>query len=466
MLNRRQLRGHTKSILCVSSAEYESSDSNSASSEYNRVIVSGSEDCTVRLWDLRVNRAQKCITGCFDGNPVDSVCLHPSHSSKHLLHVGSGSDVYIFDLRKEGILDRQPLAVVNVLPTEAESDVNAIAVHPKGHLLAAASDDGGVHLVDLTAVQQAINDSPPALQLSPAAAAPARTGRLGLTAATEQHGQGQQLLRIQSATRRLNGGHENIASSIAFRPVPTSSDDVVSGGFDCKAILWDHSVGRRKSHADLGGQGGASGLGINPPFVHTLAYSEGGKYLFCGTGDGSISVREASGLGEVASEEGHDSFTSCVHVPHSAHSASNSSSDDLAEAAPASASASRPSTARSGVVAFSGGNDGKINAWHLQEGTGPKPKKRRGKSARAGGGAANRRGQLVNLWALEHGSKINALTTWAGATVRRANQQLSDDDDKEEREGENATVGASSNHSFHLFVADTSKDLSVYTYKA
>ena len=481
MLNRRQLRGHTKSILCLSSAEGSSS---SVGGEYSNVLVSGSEDCTARLWDVRTNRAQKCFTGCFGGNPVDSVCLHPSHGSQHLLHVGSGSDVFIFDLRKDGVLDRQPLAVVDVVPLEAESDINAISIHPKGHLLAAASDDGGVHLVDLAAVHRILGDlpSPPqlplprSLQSAPVAAAPlppTRTGRLGLTAdesepaAIPTRPQPQPQSRITSATRRLSGGHENIASSVAFRPAPTSSDDVVSGGFDCKAILWEHSTGRRKSHALLGGQGGASGLGLNPPFVHALAYTGNGKYLLCGTGDGSVSVREAGGLGQVAAEEGHDSFTSCVHVPYDA-----SLSGELAEAAAASTAAHE-----TGTVAFSGGNDGKINAWRVRESTTTQPRKRRGKNKTAnasGGGDASggRRTQLVNLWALEHGCKINAVTSWAGGSVRGANQTCSesgeddgDCDNKEEERVASSTSSASSScHSFHLFVADTSKDLSVYTY--
>ena len=140
MLQRRQLRGHTKSILCLGASE-----------EGSNLLMSGSEDSTARLWDLRTERAQKCFTGCFSGEPIDSLVLGPP-TQENLVYLGSGGSVYIFDLRKDGILDRHPIAIAGVIPDGEDIDINAIAIHPKGHLLAAASDDGGVHLVDLATI--------------------------------------------------------------------------------------------------------------------------------------------------------------------------------------------------------------------------------------------------------------------------------------------------------------------------
>lgn len=65
MFNRRELKGHKKAVLSVD-ASYEGGGGRS-------LIVSGSEDCTARIWDIRTNRAAKCFAGCFNDNPVDSV---------------------------------------------------------------------------------------------------------------------------------------------------------------------------------------------------------------------------------------------------------------------------------------------------------------------------------------------------------------------------------------------------------
>ena len=65
MFNRRQLRGHKKAVLSLD-ASYEGSGG-------RNLIVSGSEDSTARIWDVRTNRAVKCVAGCFNNNPVDSV---------------------------------------------------------------------------------------------------------------------------------------------------------------------------------------------------------------------------------------------------------------------------------------------------------------------------------------------------------------------------------------------------------
>lgn len=426
-MQRRQLRGHTKSILCIDACE-RSAESN--------VVLTGSEDCTARLWDLRTDRAQKCFAGCFNGEPVDSLSLGPRSIQEHLVYMGSGGNVYIFDLRREGILDRQPIAIAGVIPEGEDTDVNAISVHPKGHRLAVASDDGGVHMVDLASVLANANVA----QL-PGAPPPSP---LRSSQNLDSSQEGVQLPEVNtSATRRLSWGHENIASSVAFRPAPISSDDLISGGFDCELVLWEHSSGRRKTHRSVAGE---ASLGVNPPFVYDSAYACSGRAVICATGDGAVSLWEAGSLLPLARKDAHSSFTSCVHVPTGTNAIDHPSGSGVSVS-----------------VAFSGGNDGKINAWHIQET--PKSSKQKAKNGKkqtgagddvASAGAGNGVGtDLVSLWVLDHGDKVNAIATWAGSRVRRANSTSASTDELHTEDG-----------AFHLFVADTSKDLSVYTYSS
>ncbi len=217
------------------------------------------------------------------------------------------------------------------------------------------------------------------------------------------------------------------------------SGDLVSGGFDCEVVLWEHSTGRRKAHNHLGIDSDGTSMGINPPWIHSLAYACNGRSLLCATGDGGVCLREASTLRLLAREEAHRSFTSCIHVPFDRDCAG-----DVA-----------------GRVAFSGGNDGKVHAWRIQDSAKPaKRKKGKNRNNAAGGGSGSSSGQdLISLWTLDHGEKINAIATWAGSTVRRANVSLGSTDDELDQQAQ-----LDATRSFHLFVCDTSKEVSCYTY--
>jgi WD40 repeat protein len=392
---------------------------------------------------LRTDRAAKCFFGCFNDNPVDSLKLGTGPSQDHLLFAAAGQDVYIFDMRKDGILDRVPLSIASVIPDGEDSDINSIAIHPKGHLLAAASDDGGVHLVDLSSILPipgAPRDSPVNTITN--------SSDTSIINTLQQPPQ-----RISNATRRLENGHDNIASTVAFRPNPISSGDLLSGGFDCELLLWEHTNGKRKSHYHLGNSSN-SPVGLNPPWIHSVAYACGGKKVLAGSGDGSLSIHEAGTLIEIGREEAHrGSFTSCIAVPTSAGTstcASTSATEDDNTAA----------ENLIGRIAFTGGNDGKLHAWKIKESLFvPKASKNKKKSKNksrststgAGAGADDEEdllsGGLESLWTLDHGKKVNAVATWAGASVR----------------GANVTVSSSSNQ-FTLFVGDTTKNVSVSQY--
>lgn len=81
-VQKRTLRGHRQPVLCISHpadhAKYSSSD---AHLHHPSLLLSGSEDGTARLWDLRTRKTAYCIivpTIENEPNDVTAVAFHPS----------------------------------------------------------------------------------------------------------------------------------------------------------------------------------------------------------------------------------------------------------------------------------------------------------------------------------------------------------------------------------------------------
>ena len=418
--------------------------------------VTGSEDCTARIWDLRTDRAQKCFAGCFNNNAVDSV-LFSTKSAGHApaeLLAASGSNVILFDLRKEGIVDRVPRAIVCVkanpgIEDEDGCDINAISIHPKGHTLAAGMDDGSIRVIDLQRVRERSPANAPQPQLLSDC-----VNTLGWNSRGRTH------------------AHSNIVSTVCYRPAPLSSTELISGSFDCCIQLWEQGVGRRKgsyaftSDSQMesvnGGVGKAAadmGPLLNPPFVHACSYACNGRAILCGNGDGALNILHANTLQHVHKVEAHTGFVSSVHVPNSG-GLDNSSTP--------------PEATAIGHIAFTGGNDCIIQAWHIVEASKAKGKKNtEGKNAHAEGPDMS----LHCLWSLQHGHKINALTTLYGASVRPANSAPESvfGDSEQSTQTQCGVAGSESSNKvssratvdldFSLVVADVTCDLSVYSYQ-
>ena len=157
-------------------------------------------------------------------------------------------------------------------------EVNSIAVNVKGTMLAAADDAGQVAVVDLA---------------------------------------------THSLMRMPRSGHANVASSVTFRDHRLW--EVVSGGLDAVAVLWDFASGRQLKRwefgvlmfllllcqqvlgtighrltgmAYAGREGGGENQMFNPPLVHCVATPHNAEHPFTrlvatARGDGAIAVFDA-----------------------------------------------------------------------------------------------------------------------------------------------------------------------------
>ena len=288
------LRGHKAAVNAVSFA-----------SETN--FATGSDDSTVRVWDLRTQKPIKCMLGCFSGQAVDSVAFgkNESHCGP-VLYTAAGQHIYSFDLRKEGVLDRQPLHAMRVCAEGSpDTEVECLGLHPSGDSLLVGDSDGAITILDSTSYD---------------------------------------------VIAQLSGVHSSVITSLCI----DSPDGhyLLSGALDCSLCKWDLTTGQpaanpvsfndlssRLQHAR--GAESEAGLGqmINPPFVHGASFVCAGQCLLSVNGDGSVNLFDANSLELLASaRNAHASMIGALHVAD-----------------------------YDGSSFFTGGNDKVIQAWIVME---------------------------------------------------------------------------------------------------
>jgi WD repeat-containing protein 53 len=232
-LNKVKKSGHKACINCVDGATVE-----------RNLLATGSEDQSVRLWDIRTDRAVKCIVKCFEES-VEAVKFSPSDES--VLYAASGKCLFSFDLRTDGVLITSPSDRSVSCSTDI---ISAVAVNPCGTFLAVSDDAGIVTIVDSK-------------------------------------------MLTSYKPKRLRG-HSNLVNAIAFSPIDATS--FVSGGFDYQLCSWDFgkpgdSPASVVDIARLGNEGldEFSSKSVNPPFVQSLSFTCNGQAIAVALGDGSVS---------------------------------------------------------------------------------------------------------------------------------------------------------------------------------
>lgn len=326
------------------------------------VFASGSDDKTLRIWDIRQSpqRAQYCLCECFPA-AVDSMTFHPKE--QHALYAASGSQIFVFDLRSFGasgsIVQRSPLCVIDIYAEDAAQgpegadgvvEINTIKIHPKGDHLAVGDDRGKVVIMERNRTPGA---GPAAWQLSKCLS---------------------------------RGVHSSIIGSVAFRP--NSVRELMSGGFDCIACSWDFGLGKPLASCNFGTVCDSSGEPfqiVNPPFVHALQYISSGRAVLACLGDGTLRAVKASTMATLVSVVAHRGMATCLHVlPGLPASGAGGACD----------------------VAVTGGIDGAIRGWRLT-------------SSVPAATARNKKDtplelQVDPLFHIEHGCKVNAIAAFPG----------------------------------------------------
>lgn len=363
-------RGHRAAVVCLE-ARAES------------VFASGSEDQTVRVWDVRSSpqRAMSCLCECFPSS-VDSLAFSPKN--EHLLYASSGSQVFVFDLRASGVLQKVPLGVINMhggdaaaSAASAENEINALKIHPKGEHMAVGDDEGNVYVLEL----EASRADPTCWRV----------------------------------LKRLSRGvHTSIVGAVAFKP--NSPRELVSGGFDCLACSWNFAMGRPQHRYNFGTStdtvvtvSADCGVGapanspsqmFNPPCVHALGFACGGRVLLASLGDGTLRALHASNMTPLLAVEAHNAMASCLAVLPAAvvkgKSKAGASADEVAD------------------VAITSGVDGFVKGWRIGEGSATPTTGAAGGGGGGGGSSGGGEVQITPLFSIEHGRKVNAVAGFRG----------------------------------------------------
>lgn len=224
------LKGHKEPVTSLSLSPSEN------------LLLSGSQDCTVRIWDLTTKKVIKAIKDCFkddQGNKseINSVCF--STINENDIYVASNHRIYYFDLSNTSMIITKPDHIFDFNLDE----INEIKINDKGNFLAAGDDFGVVYVIDL---------------------------------------------ETKKLVKKPHNGHDNICTCMEFRP--KNKWEVWSGGMDCKLLKWDISRGtqtRNFNMVDFTNDPKSLKI-INPPFVHSISISPDGHVISAGLGDGSI----------------------------------------------------------------------------------------------------------------------------------------------------------------------------------
>jgi WD40 repeat protein len=262
-----------------------------------RTLASGSDDYTVRLWDVDTGRELRRFEGHTDS--VLAVAFSPDGRT-----LASGSDDYtvrLWDVATGGLLHRFEGHVLTV---------RSVAFSPDGSTLASGSDDDTVRLWDVATGRElhllkGLRSDGFSVVFSPDGRTLA-SGSDDYTVRLWEVATGRELRRFK--------GHTSNVTSVAFSP---DGRTLASGSYDDTVRLWDVDTGRELRPFE----GHTSD-------VNSVAFSPDGRTLASGSSDDTVRLWDVDTRRELRRVEGHTNPVNAVAFSPDGRTLASGSSDD------------------------------------------------------------------------------------------------------------------------------------------
>lgn len=212
-----ELRGHQAPISCMTCYHYSDDFDNITRGTFDddisdkdkiggkrSILVTGSEDNTVRLWDLESRKCFKCIHRCFTSiTGIEAVLAHPLNP--HVIIVAEGDNLMTFNISGKEVL--LSTALSQLMGVASEISCLAVTVvmtnNESSTLLAIGDSNGHIHIVSIDSYGLLSND-------------------------------------VEKGCGAITAAHSNLVGSLLFQH-HGGRILLMSGGFDCSCRLWDIS---------------------------------------------------------------------------------------------------------------------------------------------------------------------------------------------------------------------------------
>jgi len=249
-----------------------------------KLIISSSEDNTLKLWDAATGREIRTFTGHDDW--VNSVAFSPD--GKQVLSGSNDDTIKLWDIETGQVIRTF---------TGHDDYVNSVAFSPNGKQVLSGSDDETIKLWDIETGRvirtfKGHSDCVNSVVFSP-------DGKQVLS------GSDDETFKLwDAATGRIIKtfkGHDNYVTSVAFSP---NGKQVLSGSEDETLKLWDIKTGQLIRTF--------TGHGI----VHSVTFSPNGKQVLSGSEDNTLELWDIETGQEVRIFRGHDNYITSVKFSH------------------------------------------------------------------------------------------------------------------------------------------------------
>jgi len=244
------LRGHKGDVLCLECPKAE---------EYRHVLLSGSEDGTARLWDIREGTTRFGSTRCFrspGNNPVNAVQFGGTgETGDNRLFLASDNKIYCYDLRKPGSEETIIFKEEDLLYSfpALNDEINEMSINCTGSLLAAADDEGLISIYPISQLDELLTNPDSNISLSP-------------------------ICQLKHSREQ-----DIICSSVKF----ITEKQIITGGMDCTVAKWNITKKSQISRINFSELQNANRM-FNPNYIYNMDTL--GNRLAVATGSGTLYI--------------------------------------------------------------------------------------------------------------------------------------------------------------------------------